>query len=101
MFSIIDVCSNRQLFETFRGEILSAPAFSLAVAVEREKSPPPTANNKGQSAGNDCQPVSGDSSYDLCHVDSGIIGNNNFWRIFFTGIGIGTGIMYRVFYFLN
>jgi len=62
MFGIIDVCSSRRLFDTFRAELLASTAFSFAVAVDREK----ISSEEGNS-GNV-------SSSELCRVDSGVVG---------------------------
>ena len=82
MFSIIDVCSNRQLFDTFRDELLRAPVFSFALAVDRDKQEA----ERGVDSPAECDTAvvqsmareSSSSSSDVCRVDSGLIGEVNF-----------------------
>jgi hypothetical protein len=75
MFGIIDVCSSCQLFETFRAELLAADAFSFAVAVDRERTSPAAVTEEGGAVSEVLR--GGNSSTDLCRVDSGVIGNFN------------------------
>jgi hypothetical protein len=79
MFGIIDVCSSRQLFDTFRAELLAADSFSFAVAVDRERTPPAAATaavtEECSAVSEEARGSSSSSSTDLCRVDSGVIGN--------------------------
>jgi hypothetical protein len=79
MFGIIDVCSSRQLFDTFRSELLAADSFSFAVAVDRERtSPAPATAAVSEEGGTVLEEARGsNSSTDVCRVDSGVIGNFN------------------------
>ena len=73
MFGIIDVCSSRQLFDTFRAELLAADSFSFAVAVDRERTTPTAVTQAGAAVSEEAR--GGSSSTDLCRVDSGVIGS--------------------------
>jgi hypothetical protein len=75
MLGIIDVCSSRQLFDTFRAELLAADSFSFAVAVDRERTTPTAVTQAGAAVSEEAR--GGSSSTDLCRVDSGVIGNFN------------------------
>jgi hypothetical protein len=87
VFSIIDVCSSRQLFDTFRGELLRATSFSFALAVDREKTPPaaaevvslPSFDSRTTDAGPlpsiPSRPLGQEgTTNDVCRVDSGVVG---------------------------
>jgi hypothetical protein len=73
MFGIIDVCSSRQLFDTFRAELLADESFSFAVAVDRERTSPAAVTEEGAAVSEEAR--GGNSSADLCLVDSGVIGS--------------------------
>jgi hypothetical protein len=80
MFGIIDVCSSCQLFDTFRAELLAADSFSFAVAVDRERTSPSAVTAAAAAVTVEGAAVSeeargGNSSTDLCRVDSGVIGS--------------------------
>ncbi len=81
MFGIIDVCSSRQLFDTFRAELLAADSFSFAVAVDRERTSPAAVTEAATAAVTEVgaavseEAKDSNSSTDLCLVDSGVIGS--------------------------
>jgi hypothetical protein len=76
MFGIIDVCSSRQLFDTFRAELLAAGSFSFAVAVDRERTSPAAVTEAGGAVSEEAKGSNpSNSSTDLCRVDSGVVGS--------------------------
>jgi hypothetical protein len=85
MFGIIDVCSSRKLFDTFRAELLAADSFSFAVAVDRERTSPAAATAAvTEKGGTVLEEARGsNSSTDLCRVDSGVIGSYIMYRYSF------------------
>jgi hypothetical protein len=77
MFGIIDVCSSRQLFDTFRAELLAADSFSFAVAVDRERTSLVAVTEEAAAVSEEARGGNISNSTDLCRVDSGVIGNFN------------------------